>query len=860
MHATLAVQHRESSTTTSQSVLVPAGSRIIKRPRLTRLLDEATARVILLVAPAGYGKTTLAREWLEGRGGSTAWYTCTQASADVAALALGIARAAAPLVPGAADRLQTRLRVTSAPEKEVDVLAELVAEDLSAWPEDAWLAVDDYHFAMKSAASERFVELLVSESPLRLVIASRERPSWATARRILYGEFAELGASALAMTRDEAEAVLEEGASPGLLALADGWPAVIGLAALMPDFELPDDDLPSPLYDYIAEELYQSAPPELQLRLCEVAVIPNPTLDILEYLFGKDEARATVDAGNRLGFFLLRSDGGVDLHPLLRTFLDRKLREHSAEHVVAVVSRVGRFLVERHRWDEAFSVASRYSDQDLLVTLVENALDDMLSHGRLTSLSTWLDLQQPHERHPVLDVAEAEIAFRQGDYRKAAGLAVQASSRLRGGHFFTFRALHLAGYCAHFSNDPEAAIAHFHDAARLAVTESDTSRARYGSFIAAADVGRGDAAAFFAELESLPIRTVDDALRVATGRLILANRRGGIERALHDARHVVHLADRTADPMVRSGFLNGLAQSLQLSALYVEAWKLVSPLIDEVSTYGLQFAVPHLLGIKASAELGLRRFASCMQTLARIEQLTANEDDVHLHVFTTALRVRLRLAQGAAREAVREAQLDRDALPRDGMLGEYLATKALAHASAGDYSSALNLIEEVGRLPLITESLVLGAAARTVVALHDRRGVHANVRTLVREVRRTGNFDSLVCSYRACPPLLVLLGEDRSFLRRLQWLLHEARDSGMAKSVGLNVPASSTVAPAQLSPRERDVLQLLMDGLTNREIAKALFISEATAKVHVRHIFDKLGVRSRTEAAVLAGRLGDEGS
>ena len=37
---------------------------IIKRPRLTRLLDNANARVLMLIAPAGFGKTTLAREWV----------------------------------------------------------------------------------------------------------------------------------------------------------------------------------------------------------------------------------------------------------------------------------------------------------------------------------------------------------------------------------------------------------------------------------------------------------------------------------------------------------------------------------------------------------------------------------------------------------------------------------------------------------------------------------------------------------------------------------------------------------------------------------------------------------------------------
>ena len=62
--------------------------RIIERPRLTRLLDGSQGRIKMLVAPAGYGKTTLARQWLVDK--QAVWYTATPASADVAALAAGL--------------------------------------------------------------------------------------------------------------------------------------------------------------------------------------------------------------------------------------------------------------------------------------------------------------------------------------------------------------------------------------------------------------------------------------------------------------------------------------------------------------------------------------------------------------------------------------------------------------------------------------------------------------------------------------------------------------------------------------------------------------------------------------------------
>jgi LuxR family transcriptional regulator, maltose regulon positive regulatory protein len=79
-------------------VEIPAGRRhIIERPRLTRLLDETSARVIMLVAPAGYGKTTLARQWLATR--PHAWYQANRASSDVAALAVGLIESASPMFP-----------------------------------------------------------------------------------------------------------------------------------------------------------------------------------------------------------------------------------------------------------------------------------------------------------------------------------------------------------------------------------------------------------------------------------------------------------------------------------------------------------------------------------------------------------------------------------------------------------------------------------------------------------------------------------------------------------------------------------------------------------------------------------------
>ena len=84
--------------------------KIIERPRLTRLLDESQGRIKMLVAPAGYGKTTLARQWLADK--QAVWYRATPASADVAALAAGLSEAVISINPRAGDALVERLPVT----------------------------------------------------------------------------------------------------------------------------------------------------------------------------------------------------------------------------------------------------------------------------------------------------------------------------------------------------------------------------------------------------------------------------------------------------------------------------------------------------------------------------------------------------------------------------------------------------------------------------------------------------------------------------------------------------------------------------------------------------------------------------
>jgi DNA-binding NarL/FixJ family response regulator len=80
--------------------------------------------------------------------------------------------------------------------------------------------------------------------------------------------------------------------------------------------------------------------------------------------------------------------------------------------------------------------------------------------------------------------------------------------------------------------------------------------------------------------------------------------------------------------------------------------------------------------------------------------------------------------------------------------------------------------------------------------------------------------------------------------------------SVLAPAVASRLGGRAILAPTSLSSREIEVLQLVAEGRSNREIGRRLFLSEATVKSHLVHIFTKLGVNSRTHAVAAARKAG----
>ena len=835
---------------------IPAGRHhIIERPRLTRLLDETSARVIMLVAPAGYGKTTLARQWLTDR--PHAWYQGSASSADVAALGLGLAEASDALLSDVGRRLREWLPTSREPEQEVHVIEQFLAEDLADWPDDAWFVVDDYHLLTSDAAEDLIRRLFVSGNR-RLLLTSRQRPAWASARALLYGNSFELGQNALAMNMEEANAVLafRHAEAKGLVVLADGWPAVIGLAALTPTSITFDETFPDELHDYFAEELFASLPEDIREGLCRLSLVPIVTRPAAKALLGAS-AEHVLAAAREAGMFTAQKPHELALHPLLRTFLQHKLLDASRSEVTDAVTGATEFLVGVGSWDEGFSLISDFERHDLLDGLLSQAIIPLTRQGRLATIREWLDFARHHElASPYVDLADAELSFRQGKYERAGTLAGAAAASLAFEDSLRSLAHYRAGQSRNLADDTEGALVHFKAAQASAKNSADDRNALWGQFIVAFELERDEAFELFEELQSLGSNNRDAEIRTACGKLMLALCEDGSISSASELKPISELAADAGDPLVKCALLRALAAVLVLGAEYVPALEIVDRALYEADHFHLDFVRPHMLVSQAAANIGLRRFSDASAVLLEIEAAARHMNDPYLAANADIQRCRLLLSEGSPKAALDAVSGTWSRGPTPARQMEFGVTRAAAIACNGDPDLALDELKRVEDMSRWLEpQLLLRWAQSMCLLMLEKEQAQELVRQAYAATVATQAFDVFLFAQRLHPLILGTLAEDETLHERLADLLARANDEHRGRAYGIAPTRPTLSEPHRLTKREREVYSLLAEGRSNREIARALFISEVTVKVHVRHILRKLGVRTRTEAAIQATRM-----
>jgi DNA-binding CsgD family transcriptional regulator len=491
---------------------------------------------------------------------------------------------------------------------------------------------------------------------------------------------------------------------------------------------------------------------------------------------------------------------------------------------------------------------------ELLSALLAQALDDLLSKGRLATLERWLE--EAHKLIPSAEVAalaEVELAFRKGRWPEAEDRARRLAAQLPQQHPLASRALFRAAQVVQLDDRPAEALELLSEARARSTTSTDLRRVLWSRFITFSELEEPvQAAEALKEFERLAPESIEDKIRLSHGPVHLAVRWGGIRQALDRHRSALELVEQTTDPVVRSGFLQSYGTALNLAAKYGDAHALADRQIADAKCFGLDWVGTHGLELKGLAQIGLRDFQGAQAALRTAWKLAEAADDFHAQVNAQALLARIPLAQGAPARALGLLDLGSRRSVGPGMEGEVRSIRALALVCLGAIEEAEAEIEASESITTHLEARGLRAFAKALCAdrRDDNEERNKQLELALVDSQVAGNADSFVVAYRLAPDLLNIIVGIGFALSDFLLRPVVTYDSRLAEKAGLSQRGARILSANPLTDREEEVLDLLRRGMSNREIAQTLWIAPSTAKVHVRHIFEKLGVRSRTEAAL----------
>jgi DNA-binding NarL/FixJ family response regulator len=557
---------------------------------------------------------------------------------------------------------------------------------------------------------------------------------------------------------------------------------------------------------------------------------------------------SAIDAG-----VMVERGGQLELHPLARSFLEeRGGRCVDAQRAKLVARCLARYR-ERHEWEAAFDLIALHGAPEELEAVLVDALDELLATGRVSTIETWQAFAtESGLEAPRFALARAEVALRRGRFTEAQTSAEAAAS---GDPTHMYRALSVAGRAAHLASREEEALALFQRAENAAATGEQNRDAVWGQLMCLIDLERPEAAEALEQLSSSVVRSdPNDVVRCAALRLTYQFRLGALD--LDEADRAYELLASVRDPLSRTSFECNYCAALGLATRYDEALAVADSFIHLARRFRLDFALPYALCFAAVAHAGRRRWATAHAQVEEALQEARSANNAHGKHMCLAVEIRI-LAQEGRHDAALALNVPELSPSLPFVRAEAFASRALVLASSSRLEEASALVDEIRGSTSAIEATVLVAAVDAIVALKSRDPAAPRYITDFVEVAiGRGAFDLLVTAYRSTPELLGVLLARSVYRDEIEQLVSSVGDGDLAAALGH--PLALEDRRSVLSCREREVLVYLENGCTNGQIAAALFIAESTVKVHVHHIFDKLGVRSRADLAMQARLRGSQ--
>jgi LuxR family maltose regulon positive regulatory protein len=766
------------------------------------------------------------------------------------------------------------------------------------------LILDDYHLISEPRIHEG-IAFLLEHGPhnLHLAISTRADPPLPIFRLRARGQLSELRSTDLRFTADETatflNAVMSLNLAPedveALEARTEGWVVGLQLAALSLQgradaraFIAAFGGSHHYVLEYLTQEVVRRQTEPVRRFLMETSILDHLCGPLCDALTGDSDGQVTLADLQRRNLFIVPLDDEhrwYRYHHLFADLLGNLLSEDLPPERIRELHRRASDWHERSGdVDHAIKHALQARELERAASLIARAAQTLIAHGRLTALIGWIealpeDLLRGRPRLRLyqgwaLHLSGQTEAGEQILQDTRVALQTEASSpeseALRG----QLAAL-LTGI-ATLREDTAAVIQEAREALACLPDEDRISRARVYMALGTAyayEDRADDAARTWRRARDLALEAGNAFLATAAIEMLAGTQiyqQGRLRAAAESLRRVLDLG--TAEDGTRLPF-TGTAHAL-LAEIYLE-WndlEAAAGTLDQgiklLRKGGIRYSLIHTFCAKARLERAVGNAEGALQALQTAEQALGARTMWHMVLQLASCQVRVRLWLGDVEAAARWAEGDPAVIRREmpGTLPLYLRgvgriSLTRVQLARGETEQALATLEGLadeaeagGRLAQAIETCLLealawqaqGVSAAALSSL-ERALAWAEPEGYVQLFVETGESGAALLHQAASR------GVCQEYVKRLLAAL-EPSHHGRAAGIPSHPHPPTLTEP--LTPRELEILTLIRDGYTNRQIAETLFVTLNTVKKHTSNIYGKLGVNSRTQAVARARALG----
>lgn len=841
---------------------------LVPRPRLIKGLNQGVrGKLILVRAPAGFGKTTLVGEWVREKGLPVGWVSLDVGENEPLKFWKYVIAALDKVLPGIFQGIMPALQSMSPPSLEI--LASLLMEELYSYPGDCILVLDDFYLIDNLPLLDSFLFFL-NHMPenIHVVLLGRGEPALNLARLKVRGEVKEITGEDLRFNREELitfcqqrQMETEEENLNFLERRVEGWVAGLHMAVLSREQEKDcsrffknfrgDNQY---VAAYLAEEVFKGWEEEIQEFLLVTSLLDRQIADLCDALTGRNNSREILGRLAETNAFIITLDPGKGwyrYHNLFTQFLRYLLRKRGTYSLKLIHRKAGNWFEDHGLISEGINHYIQGGDYERARYLLEKEAPQMLQNMKFVRLLNWLELLSRDlvEKSPVLCLSYAWGSSLRGELEEADRWVKRAEFRIGEEKDQEYQQLLLGektmvqAYLAHLRKDYPPA---WELGTRALDYFTQPKRIFNNSFIFNRGEGNllGEVFGYYNHLKKLAHLPFDVGvnksfqkigapagyLYVITGELLYEWNE--LERALPVLLEGLSEAQEEDSLVVLIPGLITLARIKRAWGQVEEALEVVEQGSQRIRETRHKQWLPLLMAFKVQLLLrgGDKEQAGAWMEKNRLSIYDRLQAHRELEYLTLA---RVLMDQGKYEEAMvllarLHLLMEREQRP-PGMI-EVFNLQALSYFKQGATCRAMEALE---KSLLMAEPLV-----------YLRKFIDEG-RSMLELLRKYASWQKKNSSSKK--------GVSPCFVQKLMRLTREGVIRGWGKEI---LEKTLLGSGEKFTRRELEVLGLLARELSNQEISRELAITLPTVKAHVSNILGKLEVKSRGLAVIKARKLG----